>query len=152
MDQRKDLLVAALENGTVIDHIPTEKVYTIATLLRLDKEPAPVLIGNNLQSKRMGRKGLIKVANRFYSDEEISRLAVVCPNIRLCLIQDYKVVAKREVTLPEQLTDMIRCANPVCITNNEPMRTIFYVVGSERRKVKCRYCGKEQCLDDIKLK
>lgn len=152
MEQRKDLLVAALENGTVIDHIPTEKVYTVATLLQLDKEPAPVLIGNNLQSKRMGTKGLIKVANRFYSDEEISRLAVVCPNIRLCLIKDYQVVAKREVTLPEQLTDVVRCANPVCITNNEPMRTVFYVVGNERRKVKCRYCGKEQCIDDIKLK
>ena len=149
---RKDLLVAALENGTVIDHIPTEKVYTVATLLQLDREPAPVLIGNNLSSKRMQKKGLIKVANRFFTDEEISRLAVVCPNIRLCLIRNYEVVEKKEVTLPEQLTDLIRCANPVCITNNEPMRTIFYVVGKEKRKVKCRYCGKEQCLEEIKLK
>lgn len=152
MDSRKDLMVAALENGTVIDHIPTDKVYTVATLLQLDNEPAPVLIGNNLQSKRMGRKGLIKVANRFYSDEEISRLAVVCPNIRLCIIRDYEVAEKKEVTLPEQLTDLIRCANPVCITNNEPMKTVFYVVGTERKTVKCRYCGKEQCLDEIKLK
>lgn len=152
MNSRKDLMVAALENGTVIDHIPTDKVYTVATLLQLDNEPAPVLIGNNLQSKRMGRKGLIKVANRFYSDEEISRLAVVCPNIRLCIIRDYEVAEKKEVTLPEQLTDLIRCANPVCITNNEPMKTVFYVVGTEQRTVKCRYCGKEQCLEEIKLK
>lgn len=152
MEQRKDLLVAALENGTVIDHIPTQKLFTVATLLQLDKEPAQVLIGNNLSSKCMASKGLIKVANRFYSDEEISRLAVVCPNIRLCLIRDYSVVEKKEVTLPEQLTDVIRCANPVCITNNEPMKTVFYVVGGDRRKVKCRYCGKEQCIDDIKLR
>lgn len=145
-------MVAALENGTVIDHIPTDKVYTVATLLQLDKEPAPVLIGNNLQSKRMGRKGLIKVASRFFSDEEISRLAVVCPNIRLCIIRDYEVAEKREVTLPDQLTDLIRCANPVCITNNEPMKTVFYVVGTEQRMVKCRYCGKEQRLEDMKLK
>lgn len=151
MEKRKDLMVAALESGTVIDHIPTDKVFTIAQLLELEQCDAQVLIGNNLNSKKMGRKGIIKVAERFFSDAEISRLAVVCPNIRLCEIRDYEVVTKKEVTLPDSLKNVVRCANPVCITNNEPMHTIFNVVDKEHGLLKCRYCGKEQAIGDIKL-
>lgn len=144
-------MVAALESGTVIDHIPTDKVFTIAQLLELERCDAQVLIGNNLNSKKMGRKGIIKVAERFFSDAEISRLAVVCPNIRLCEIRDYEVVTKKEVTLPDSLTNVVRCANPVCITNNEPMHTIFNVVDKIHGLLRCRYCGKEQTIGDIKL-
>jgi len=151
MEKRKDLMVAALESGTVIDHIPTDKVFTIAQLLELEKSDAQVLIGNNLNSKKMGRKGIIKVADRFFSDAEISRLAVVCPNIRLCEIRDYEVVEKKEVTLPDSLDNVVRCANPVCITNNEPMHTVFEVVDKSRGILKCRYCGKEQTIGNIKL-
>lgn len=144
-------MVAALESGTVIDHIPTDKVFTIAQLLELEQCDAQVLIGNNLNSKKMGRKGIIKVAERFFSDAEISRLAVVCPNIRLCEIRDYEVVTKKEVTLPDSFTNVVRCANPVCITNNEPMHTIFDVVDKTHGLLKCRYCGKEQTIGNIKL-
>ncbi len=150
-DKRKDLIVAALRNGTVIDHIPTNKLFTVVQLLELDKSNDSVTIGNNYSSKRLGKKGLIKVADRFFTDDEISRLAVVCPNIRLCIINDYEVVEKKEVRLPERLTNVVRCANPVCITNNEPMKTIFNVTDKERGIVKCHYCGKEQCIENIKL-
>lgn len=151
MEKRKDLVVAALENGTVIDHIPTDKVFTIASLLELDKCADQVTIGNNFVSEKMGRKGIIKIANRFFTDDEISRLAAVCRGIRLCIIKDYDVVEKRTAVLPDVLTGVVRCANPVCITNNEPMRTVFRVTDRERGVVKCRYCGKEQCIDNIKL-
>ena len=66
------------------------------------------------------------------------------------VIRDYKVAEKIEVTLPETLTDIVKCANPVCITNNEPMRTVFY--RKDDQTLKCRYCGKEQKIADIKLK
>ncbi len=151
MEKRKDLLVAAIENGTVIDHIPTDKVFTIASLLQLDKCNDQVTIGNNFDSGTMGRKGIIKIANRFFSDAEISRLAAVCPNIRLCIIRDYDVVEKKIATLPNEFVSIVRCANPVCITNNEPMKTVFYVTDKERGVVKCRYCGKEQLIENIKL-
>ena len=95
MEKRKDLLVAALENGTVIDHIPTGKLFTVANLLKLDTFAEPVLIGNNLSSNKIGKKGMIKIANRMLTEDEISRLAVVCPNIRLCIIHDYEVVEKK---------------------------------------------------------
>ena len=144
-------MVAAIENGTVIDHIPTNKVFTIASLLELDKCSDQVTIGNNFVSEKMGKKGIIKIANRFFTDAEINRIAVVCPNIRFCLIKDYDVVEKKIATLPDELTHVIRCANPVCITNNEPMKTVFYVKDKEQGIVKCRYCGKEQYIENIKL-
>ena len=150
MSNKEQKLVAALENGTVIDHIPTDKLFTIAQLLEVSKCTEPVLIGNNLESKIMGKKGLIKISGKFFTEAEISKLAVVCPNIRLVEIRNYEVVAKRQITLPETLTDIVKCANPVCITNNEPMKTVFYLKGENT--LKCRYCGKEQKLNNIKLK
>jgi aspartate carbamoyltransferase regulatory subunit len=149
--EKKSLMVAAIENGTVIDHIPTDKVFTIASLLQLDKCTDQVTIGNNFESDKMGRKGIIKIANRFFSDAEISRLAAVCPNIRLCIIKNYDVAEKKVATLPDEFINVVRCANPVCITNNEPMKTVFYVTDKEHGTVKCRYCGKEQHLENIKL-
>ena len=148
--EKQQKLVAALENGSVIDHIPTDKLFTVAQLLQLEMCTEPVLIGNNLESQVMGKKGIIKIAGKFFSESEISKLAVLCPNIRLTVIKNYEVAEKREITLPETLTNIVKCANPVCITNNEPMKTVFY--RKDLQTLKCRYCGKEQKLKDIKLK
>ena len=151
MEQNKEnMMVAALENGSVIDHIPTDKLFTIVQLLDLEKFKEEVVIANNLKSQVMGKKGLIKISGKFFSEAEISKLAVVCPNIRLTVIKDYEVKEKREVLLPDTLTNIVKCANPVCITNNEPMKTVFY--RKDKDTLKCRYCGKEQKLTDIKLK
>ncbi len=149
-NNKEHMMVAAIENGSVIDHIPTDKLFTVAQLLDLEDCNAEVVIANNLRSQVMGQKGLIKISGKFFSEEEISQLAVVCPNIRVVVIKDYKVAEKIEVTLPEVLTNIVKCANPVCITNNEPMRTVFY--RKDLQTLKCRYCGKEQQLKDIKLK
>lgn len=143
-------MVAAIENGSVIDHIPTDKLFTVSQLLDLEKCSSEVVIANNLKSQVMNRKGLIKISGKFFTEDEINKLAVVCPNIRVVVIRDYKVAEKIEVTLPETLTDIVKCANPVCITNNEPMRTVFY--RKDGQTLKCRYCGKEQKIADIKLK
>lgn len=149
-NNKEHMMVAAIENGSVIDHIPTDKLFTVAQLLNLEESNAEVVIANNLKSQVMGRKGLIKISGKFFSEEEISQLAVVCPNIRVVVIKYYKVTEKIEVTLPETLTNIVKCANPVCITNNEPMKTVFY--RKDMQTLKCKYCGKEQKLKDIKLK
>ena len=81
------MLVAAIENGTVIDHIPSEKTYQVAQLLNLADQNTPVTIGYNLRSKKLGKKGIIKIENKFFTDEEISRLSVVAPNIVLNIIK-----------------------------------------------------------------
>lgn len=149
-NDKQQLLVAALQNGTVIDHIPTDKLFTIVSLLGIEKMTSNVTIGFNLKSKKLGKKGIIKVADKFFSDEEVSRLAVVAPNLRLNIIKDFEVVEKREVHLPAQLTGIVKCGNPKCITNNEPMPTLF-TVDEEKRTLKCHYCEKEQSIENVKL-
>ena len=108
-------------------------------------------IGHNLESKKLGRKGLIKIADRFFSDEEVSKISVVAPNVVLNTIRDYKVVEKREVRMPDELHNIIKCNNLNCITNNEPMATHFYVTNSETGTLKCRYCEKEVNINDVNL-
>ena len=148
---KEELQVAALENGTVIDHIPTDKLFTIVSLLGLKNSDLNITIGNNLPSKKLGKKGLIKVADRFFSDEEISRLSVVAPNVQLNVIRNYEVVEKKQVIMPDVVKGIVKCGNPKCITNNEPMTTIFHVVSKEKGILKCHYCEKEQNKESIKL-
>lgn len=151
MNEKKELQVAALENGTVIDHIPSNKLFTVVSLLNLKEMDSNITIGYNLESKKLGKKGIIKVADRFFTDEEISRLSVVAPHIKLNIIRDYKVVEKKEAIMPDELKGIVKCNNPKCITNNEPMTTWFHVTDKEKGLLKCHYCEKEQQKDNIKL-
>lgn len=145
------MLVAAIENGTVIDHIPADKTYQVVNLLRLENLTTQVTIGYNYRSKKLERKGIIKVEDKFFTDEEISRLSVVAPNIVLNIIKDYEVVEKKTVTTPDELLGIVRCNNPKCITNNEPMLTLFHVTDKEYGVLKCHYCEKEQDIDKVEL-
>ena len=149
--KNQEMQVAALENGTVIDHIPSEKLFTVVSLLGLEHMKNNITIGFNLKSHKLGTKGIIKIADKTFTDDEISRIAVVAPNIRLNIIRDYEVVEKREVALPEQLKGIVRCANPKCITNNEPMPTLFRVIDRQQCLIKCHYCGKEQRREEISI-
>lgn len=148
---KEEMLVAAIKNGTVIDHIPSEKTFQVANLLQLDKMTTPVTIGYNLRSKKLGKKGIIKVENKFFSDEEISRLSVVAPNVVLNIIHDYEVVEKKTVITPDTLKGIVKCNNPKCITNNEPMTTLFHIVNKEEGIIKCHYCEKEQDINHVLL-
>ena len=143
---KKELQVAALENGTVIDHIPSEKLFTVVSLLGLKHMSNNITIGFNLQSEKLGKKGIIKIADKFFTDDEINRIAVVAPNVKLNIIRNYEVVEKRELTLPDELIGIVKCANPKCIT---PTR--FQVIDKEKCVIKCHYCEKEQERKDIAL-
>ncbi len=151
MVSNKEMLVAAIKNGTVIDHIPAEKTYQVAQLLNLEQMESTVTIGYNLPSKKIGKKGIIKVANKFFTDEEINRLSVVAPKIVLSIIKDYKVVEKKTAETPDEMRGIVYCNNPKCISNNEPMKTVFYVVDKNRGILKCHYCDKEQDINHVKL-
>ena len=151
MNDKKELQVAALENGTVIDHIPSEKLFTVVSLLGLEHMSNNITIGFNLESKKLGKKGIIKIADKFFTDDEINRIAVVAPNVKLNIIRNYEVAEKRELVLPDELIGIVKCANPKCITNNEPMPTRFHVIDKEKCIIKCHYCEKEQERKDITL-
>ena len=148
---KKELQVAALENGTVIDHIPAEKVFTVVSLLGLQDMKTPITIGANLESKKLGRKGIIKVADYFFKDEEINKIALIAPDATINVIRDYKVVEKYSITLHETLRGIVRCNNPKCISNNEPMETVFHVTRREPLEVTCRYCNRSMNAQEIEI-
>lgn len=150
--KRQELQVAALENGTVIDHIPSSKLFAVVNLLHLENIKTAVTVGFNLKSKKMGHKSIIKIANKFFTDEELNQLAAITPNVSLCIIRDYEVVEKKTVTLPDELVGIIRCKNPKCITNNEPMNTHFRVLNHNTGTLCCHYCNTQQTLDEVELK
>ena len=150
--KREELIVAAIENGTVIDHIPSSKLFEVVSLLHLEAiRGSSIMVGYNLKSKKMGHKSIIKVSDKYFSDAELNQLSVVAPNVTLCIIRDYEVVEKKKVALPEEIRGIVRCANPKCITNNEPMTTLFHVTDRERGIIQCHYCEKKQNLEHVKL-
>lgn len=140
-----------MENGTAIDHIPAEQLFKVASLLGLNETPNTITIGNNLQSKKMGRKGLIKIADKFFEEDEINRISLIAPNVILNIIRDYEVVEKKTVTLPDELVGIVKCNNPKCITNNEPMLTRFDVIDKEKGTLCCRYCERKINKEDIRM-
>jgi aspartate carbamoyltransferase regulatory subunit len=137
---RKELQVAALENGTAIDHIPTEAVFKVVSLLQLQKLNNRITIGNNLKSNKMGKKGIIKVSDKFFREDELNRIALVAPNVNLNIIKPFEVVEKKKVVLPDEIVEIVKCNNPKCITNNEPMKTRFHVIDKEKVELQCHYC------------
>lgn len=151
-ENKKELQVAALENGTAIDHIPSEQLFKVASLLELYKMNNRITIGNNLHSKKMGTKGMIKIADKFFAEDEINRIALVAPNVVLNIIQDYEVVEKKRISLPHTLIGVVKCNNPKCITNNEPMATHFDVIDQEHVTIKCHYCERKINKEDIIIK
>ncbi len=149
---RKELQVAALKNGTAIDHIPSEQLFKVVTLLGLDNLKNPITIGSNLESKKMGTKGIIKIADKFFKEDEINRIALVAPNVNLNIIENFEVVEKKRVTLPDEISEIVMCNNPKCITNNEPMKTRFHVTDKEKVELQCHYCEVKISKEDIILK
>jgi len=148
---KSELLVAALENGTVIDHIPSDKVFDVVNLLGLTNIDTPITIGANLSSRKMGTKGIIKIADKFFSEKECSKLSVIAPNIVLNIIRGYEVVEKKKISMPDEVRGIVKCNNPKCITNHEPMTTVFDVVDKENGTIRCRYCNKDIHKGDIRL-
>ena len=150
-DVKKELQVAALENGTAIDHIPPEQLFKVVSLLHLDMVSSRITIGNNLYSKRIGKKGIIKIADKFFEECEINRISLIAPTVKLNIIHNYEVVEKKSITLPDNLINIVKCANPKCITNNEPMGTNFHVTDKQRVILKCHYCERVVNKEEIEI-
>jgi aspartate carbamoyltransferase regulatory subunit len=151
LQNKKELQIAALQNGTVIDHIPSEQLFKVVSLLEIEKLKTPVTIGYHLDSKKMGSKGILKISGKFFVQDEINRIALIAPSVKLNIIRDYEVVEKKYVQLPDELTGIVKCNNPKCITNNEPMKTRFNVIEKENVTIKCEYCELKIRKEDIVL-
>ena len=142
MAAKKELQVSAVENGTVIDHIPAEKLFDVINVLGIQNLENTVTFGYNLISSKLGKKGIIKIWDKFLKDDEINKLALVAPTAKINIIKDFEVAEKKAVMVPEHVEGIVKCVNPKCITNNEPMATLFHVIDKDNCIVKCHYCEK----------
>jgi len=148
---RKELQVSAIENGTVIDHIPARNVFQVIRILGLEDCVEQILFGTNLESKKYGHKGIIKVANRFFESEEINKIALAAPTATLIVIRNYQVIEKKRVEVPDQIVKFVKCVNPNCITNHEAIPTKFNVIDKEDVKLQCIYCEKVTDKNNMKI-
>jgi aspartate carbamoyltransferase regulatory subunit len=147
---RKELKVSAIENGSVIDHIPAQNLFQVIKILNLDKSGEQVLFGTNLDSQKFGKKGIIKVSNKYFKSDEINKIALVAPTATLIVIKDYKVSEKKQVEIPDQIQKIVKCFNPNCITNSEAVPTQFEVVKNEEvLKLQCHYCEKTTSKENM---
>ncbi|MEZ4999512.1 MAG: aspartate carbamoyltransferase regulatory subunit [Bacteroidales bacterium] len=151
MKEPKQLSVSAIENGTVIDHIPAKSLFKVIQILGLDRIDNLITFGTNLESKKLGRKAIIKLAGIFFEDDDINRIALVAPQAKLNIIKDYEVVEKSVVEVPDEITGIAKCVNPKCITNFESVTTRFRVVNKSTVSLKCHYCEKITDQDHLEI-
>jgi aspartate carbamoyltransferase regulatory subunit len=142
IDNRKELIVSAIKNGTVIDHIPSDRVFKVLRILNMESATQQILFGVNLDSKKYGKKGIVKVQDMFFEIDEINKIALVAPTATIIVIKDFEVIEKYQVSIPKSIVGITKCFNPKCITNFEQVTTKFDVVSNEENDVNlvCHYC------------
>lgn len=140
---KKTLAVAAIENGTVIDHLPADQALQVASLLSLSDHSKRVTLGLNLPSRSLRVKGLIKIEGREITEEEANQIAVFAPKATISIIRDFEVVKKFPVELPNILTNVFKCPNSCCITNHESITPHFNIAKQGNRiTLSCHFCEK----------
>ena len=140
--KKGEYIVNAIKDGTVIDHIPPRSLFKVISILGLDNINAQITFGKNLDSKKYGKKAIIKITDRFFDDNEVNKIALVAPEAMLNTIRDYVVVEKRDVKIPQEVAGIVKCVNPTCITNNQNVKTKFYLLSVKPVILKCHYCEK----------
>lgn len=149
--QGKQLKVSAINNGTAIDHIPCENLFKVISILRLDTISSQITFGTNLESKKIGKKAIIKITDKFFEQDEINKIAILAPDARLSIIKDYEVTEKKDVNLPEFISGTTKCFNPMCITNHQNITQKFKVISKNPVTLQCSYCEKTTDQSDFNL-
>lgn len=147
----QELVVRKIEKGTVIDHIPAGQALNVIKILGVGGGKHTVAVVMNVASKKYGRKDIVKVEGKELSPVEVNRIALVAPEATINVIQDYKVVKKNKVELPERVQGIVKCTNPSCITNKprEPVVPTFKVYSRSPLLLLCEYCGNRISQEDI---
>ena len=138
------LNVGKIEEGFVLDHIKAGKSLDIYDHLQLDKLDCTVAIIKNARSEKMGKKDILKVECDI-NTLNLDVLAFIDHNITVNVIKDGKIVDKRELTLPKEIRNIIKCKNPRCITSIEQGLPHIFVLSDEKKEIyRCKYC-EEKC-------
>ncbi len=128
-----------ITNGIVIDHIKAGKGMQLYRLLGLDSLDCSVALIKNVMSSKMGKKDIIKIDSVFDIDTAI--LGYIDPDVTVNIIKNGKIAEKKAIALPEELTNVIRCKNPRCIsTTEQELPQIFRLADRANRVYRCLYC------------
>ena len=131
--------IDSIKDGLVIDHIKAGDAMRIYTLLDFDKLDCPIAIIKNAQSKKMGKKDIIKIDTKL--DVDLDIIGYVDPNITVNVIENGVRVEKKHLKLPNMLRDVMKCKNPRCITTTEQeLAHVFKLCDPETRLYRCLYC------------
>ena len=131
--------IDSIKNGYVLDHIKAGNSMRIYNYLNLEQLECSVAILKNVKSSKMGRKDIMKIDSLIDLDFDI--LGYIDPGITINIIENDAIVAKRELCLPERLTNVIRCRNPRCITTTEQeLDHVFKLTDRENRVYRCMCC------------
>ncbi len=131
--------IDSISNGVVIDHITAGRGMLIYQLLRLDELDCPVAIIRNANSRKFGKKDIIKVDGKAALNFDV--VGYVSPNATVNVIQSGELAEKKKMVLPEKLTDVLKCKNPRCITSVEQeLPHIFRLTDKENKIYRCMYC------------
>ncbi|WP_053097370.1 aspartate carbamoyltransferase regulatory subunit [Candidatus Palibaumannia cicadellinicola] len=143
MNQHNKLQVEAISRGTVIDHIPSQVGIKLLNLFKLVATDERITIGLNLPSNKQGKKDLIKIENVFLTKEQANQLSIYAPYATVNRIDNYHVVCKSTVTLPDNIDDIFMCPNSNCISRSEPVASGFGIkIIGNKIHLKCKYCEK----------
>jgi aspartate carbamoyltransferase regulatory subunit len=136
----RELHVAKIERGTVIDHIAAGQALNVLGLLGIDGSAGEsVSVAMNVPSGALDRKDIVKVENRELSQDELDVLSLIAPEATVNIIRDYEVAEKHVVERPDEVIGVLSCPNTACITNtDEPVESHFTVLADG---VRCAYCG-----------
>ncbi len=152
MKNEKMLLIPKIDLGIVVDHIPAGMGIKILEIISQYEEikEVPVSLGLNYESRRLGKKDLIKLQMEFLSPEIIQHISIVAPGVTVKAIKDYKVHSKVVVKAPQEIRNLLECKNPNCITNVEKhVETHFVSLGKDCKQVRCEYCERVFDLNEL---
>ena len=134
------LNVGALETGFVIDHIQAGKAMRLYRDLELDQKDCTVAIIMNARSEKMGHKDILKVECPI-DELDLDIVGFTDPHCTVNVIENGEIVEKRDLELPVEIRNVIRCRNPRCITSIEQgLDQIFVLSDPEKAEYRCRYC------------
>jgi aspartate carbamoyltransferase regulatory subunit len=148
---KAELYGKKIRNGTVIDHISAGYALDVLKILNVTgKETNTVGVVINVPSKHIGKKDIVKIEGGELKPEDVDKIALISPKATINIIHEYDVVEKKKVSLPRDITGIIKCGNPVCISNSkEPVSSLFHVQEVEPIRLRCHYCNRTMEKKDI---
>ncbi|UCB46262.1 MAG: aspartate carbamoyltransferase regulatory subunit [Spirochaetota bacterium] len=142
--------VYAINDGTVIDHIPATRALKVIDILSLENEGI-LTIGIGFSSEKLGKKDIIKIENKYLEKEETDKISLIAPGATINIIKGGKLTEKRKIERPEEYINIVKCLNPNCITQHADIETRFKVAKTSPFTLRCHYCERSVEAGEVEI-